>query len=222
MPHGRLDDEPSLDPIAPAGYSGSRLGPDTFASQSAYGTIPNYNEPYGETLQQPANVPWDSYGMGSLAYDPFAQDIPFMVPTVDMQPGWSAFGLNDFTLSAHEPFDFDLGMTGFGMNPTIFDPFPQALDQPWNGAQHVVPAPPAAIAAPPPAAPIAAPTPASSNRSACTYPSCGKTFRRAGDCRRHMLKHGPPRFICPLNGCTMPFTRADKLRDHLRQGHKIN
>jgi hypothetical protein len=112
-------------------------------------------------------------------------------------------------------------MTGFGMDPLISDPFFTGPNEPWNNAQHVVAPPPAPIAAPPPA-PIAATPPASGNRIACSSPGCGKTFRRAGDCRRHMLKHGPPRFICPLNGCTMPFTRADKLRDHLRQGHKIN
>jgi hypothetical protein len=206
--------------FALSGHSGSSLDPNTLPCQSTYGTITNY-EHYGGTLQQPADIPWDNHGMGSLAHDPFVQDVPSRVPTIAMHPGWGAFGPNDFALSGHEPLDFDLVMTGFGMDPLISDPFFTGPNEPWNNAQHVVAPPPAPIAAPPPA-PIAATPPASGNRIACSSPGCGKTFRRAGDCRRHMLKHGPPRFICPLNGCTMPFTRADKLRDHLRQGHKIN
>lgn len=49
---------------------------------------------------------------------------------------------------------------------------------------------------------------------------CPKPFRRPGDYRRHMRKHEKPRFKCPDIDCDKTFYRADKLRDHLRQGHK--
>ena len=58
-------------------------------------------------------------------------------------------------------------------------------------------------------------------RIRCTAPGCSKTFRRVGDCRRHMRKHQAPKLICIVEGCDMKFTRLDKVRDHLRQGHKI-
>ena len=49
---------------------------------------------------------------------------------------------------------------------------------------------------------------------------CRGTFRRPGDFRRHMRKHGQPRYKCLMFDCDKTFYRADKLRDHLRQGHK--
>ena len=58
-------------------------------------------------------------------------------------------------------------------------------------------------------------------RIRCTAPGCSKTFRRVGDCRRHMRKHQAPKLNCIVEGCDMKFTRLDKVRDHLRQGHKI-
>ena len=35
-----------------------------------------------------------------------------------------------------------------------------------------------------------------------------------------MRKHGQPRYKCLMFDCDKTFYRADKLRDHLRQGHK--
>ncbi|KAF1940040.1 hypothetical protein EJ02DRAFT_456391 [Clathrospora elynae] len=49
---------------------------------------------------------------------------------------------------------------------------------------------------------------------------CPQTFRRAGDYRRHMKKHTTPCYKCAVFDCDMTFYRADKLRDHLKQGHK--
>jgi hypothetical protein len=161
--------------------------------------------------------------MGSLANDPFAQDVPSMVPTIAMQPGRGAFGPNDFALSAHEPLNFDLGMTGFGMDPLFPDPFFPALNEPWNDTQlqHVVAAPPAAIAAPPSAAPIQVAAPARTGPLTCPR-GCHGTFGRPGDFRRHMKKHEAPRFRCIFHDCAKTFYRFDKLRAHVQKGHKSN
>ncbi|KAI1510252.1 hypothetical protein Ptr86124_010698 [Pyrenophora tritici-repentis] len=59
-------------------------------------------------------------------------------------------------------------------------------------------------------------------RVRCEHPSCNKTFRRTGDCRRHMRKHNPIRaYSCVVDECRMKFYRLDKLRDHARDGHNI-
>jgi uncharacterized Zn-finger protein len=49
---------------------------------------------------------------------------------------------------------------------------------------------------------------------------CKETFLRPGDYRRHMKKHDPPKFKCAIYSCDKTFYRGDKLRDHLKQGHK--
>jgi hypothetical protein len=49
---------------------------------------------------------------------------------------------------------------------------------------------------------------------------CPGSFRRPGDYRRHMRKHEQPRYKCPKFDCDKTFYRADKMRDHVRQGHK--
>ncbi|KNG49952.1 transcription factor c2h2 [Stemphylium lycopersici] len=58
-------------------------------------------------------------------------------------------------------------------------------------------------------------------RISCEFPGCTKTFRRPGDFRRHMRKHQPANLKCIVDDCDMKFYRLDKLRDHIRQGHKI-
>jgi hypothetical protein len=64
-------------------------------------------------------------------------------------------------------------------------------------------------------------TQTSDNNGAHRCPhGCRGTFRRDGDYRRHMRKHVKPRYRCPVMDCDMTFYRADKMRDHLRQGHK--
>jgi hypothetical protein len=54
----------------------------------------------------------------------------------------------------------------------------------------------------------------------CTEAGCDQTFRRSGDYRRHMMKHRTPPFRCIMVDCSYTFYRLDKLRDHIKQGHK--
>jgi hypothetical protein len=58
-------------------------------------------------------------------------------------------------------------------------------------------------------------------RVVCSHLGCNKSYLRAGDCRRHMRDHGPPRFPCTEVGCGMQFRRRDKLCQHLRQRHHL-
>jgi hypothetical protein len=68
--------------------------------------------------------------------------------------------------------------------------------------------------------PVVSATPAHSQRVACSFNGCDKTFVRAADCRRHMRNHtGAYDHSCDVNGCGKAFTRADKLRDHKRRRH---
>jgi hypothetical protein len=78
-----------------------------------------------------------------------------------------------------------------------------------------------AIAAPPPA-PINVPQQPLQTRITCSHPGCYKSYVRPGDCRRHMLKHGASQFRCIFRNCDRSFHRADKLREHLKNGHKFN
>jgi hypothetical protein len=192
-----------LDPIALSGHSWSSLDPNIFTYQSALDPAPLSSHP-----QHYAGL--DTWDVGQQGL-------------CSSQPSFSALpGHIDFGNFIDQPTAFPWSTNAFDFNPLTRTP------QPW--VPHTQTMMPPALDEPPfvfdhwvePQQFVAAPPPAPSNRIACSSPGCGKTFRRAGDCRRHMLKHGPPRFICPLNGCTMPFTRADKLRDHLRQGHKID
>ncbi|KAH5209234.1 hypothetical protein HBI82_167500 [Parastagonospora nodorum] len=73
----------------------------------------------------------------------------------------------------------------------------------------------------PPTIPSVGTTSTPAQRITCSFAGCGRSFVRAGDCRRHMLKHGPPKFKCAVIECDMTFHRADKLRAHMKQGHKI-
>jgi hypothetical protein len=50
---------------------------------------------------------------------------------------------------------------------------------------------------------------------------CRGTFGRPSEYRRHMTKHQGRSFNCTQPGCVKSFHRGDKLRDHLRQAHKI-
>jgi hypothetical protein len=70
-------------------------------------------------------------------------------------------------------------------------------------------------------APIGAPPTIDQERFACTA-GCNKTFGRTGDWRRHMGKHALPKFQCIIIGCDKRFYRKDKLKAHVRQGHKMN
>ncbi|KAH8725581.1 hypothetical protein GQ44DRAFT_826399 [Phaeosphaeriaceae sp. PMI808] len=89
---------------------------------------------------------------------------------------------------------------------------PQANLMPAVPLQHVLAAPSSA--------PVIPPHPTTSEHHRCPK-GCTETFRRAGDYRRHMLKHDSPRFKCVVIDCSRTFYRADKLRSHIKQGHKL-
>jgi hypothetical protein len=57
-------------------------------------------------------------------------------------------------------------------------------------------------------------------RITCSFAGCGRTFARAGDCRRHMGKHAAPTFRCIFLECGELFYRKDKALDHATKGHK--
>ncbi|KAL8785427.1 MAG: hypothetical protein Q9213_003357 [Squamulea squamosa] len=60
------------------------------------------------------------------------------------------------------------------------------------------------------------------DRLSCSFPGCKTTCARAGDLRRHRLKHGPgpKQFSCPTPGCSRVgvngFDRKDKMQSHLK------
>ncbi|KAF2846627.1 hypothetical protein T440DRAFT_541034 [Plenodomus tracheiphilus IPT5] len=51
---------------------------------------------------------------------------------------------------------------------------------------------------------------------------CPGTFGRPSEYRRHMKKHAPHDFRCPVIDCHRTFYRADKMLEHFNKGHKIN
>jgi hypothetical protein len=58
--------------------------------------------------------------------------------------------------------------------------------------------------------------------NALTCPlGCRGTFGRPSEYRRHCKKHEGRSYPCMQPGCSRSFHRKDKLRDHLRQCHKI-
>ncbi|EUC43366.1 hypothetical protein COCMIDRAFT_100992 [Bipolaris oryzae ATCC 44560] len=61
---------------------------------------------------------------------------------------------------------------------------------------------------------------ANNNRISCRIGRCAVTFGRIGERNRHEKKHQSPKYRCVFSDCDKTFYRADKLRDHLRQGHK--
>ena len=64
----------------------------------------------------------------------------------------------------------------------------------------------------------------------CLWAGCeGRAFDRLADLKRHDLRihhPAPPLFDCPVAGCNRVgrdgLPREDKLRDHLRDRHKID
>ncbi|CAO2653404.1 Nn.00g028150.m01.CDS01 [Neocucurbitaria sp. VM-36] len=50
---------------------------------------------------------------------------------------------------------------------------------------------------------------------------CPRSLARPADYRRHMEKHGRPKFKCAIYDCNKTFYRKDKLQAHHRQGHKL-
>ena len=111
------------------------------------------------------------------------------------------------------------------------DPFPTLPSYSTAGLGHVcrsiapAPAPDvvqANIIAPPSRASTVVRRRTVGPRFQCNIDGCTKSYRRVGDCRRHMRKHQAPNLRCVVEGCNMKFDRMDKLRDHVRQGHKMN
>ena len=64
-----------------------------------------------------------------------------------------------------------------------------------------------------------APAPTTDAASIRCPEGCPETFGRNEEMRRHMKKHGTPRFKCPIYDCPMTFYRKDKLKDHAKKGH---
>jgi hypothetical protein len=64
------------------------------------------------------------------------------------------------------------------------------------------------------------PQPSGQNLLTCPH-GCRGSFSRPGEYRRHMKKHRTHQHMCPQPGCGKTFYRMDKVRDHLRQLHKI-
>jgi hypothetical protein len=134
-----------------------------------------------------------------------------------MQPTLSDF--NNFTTVEPAQWVPNWTAEGFITNQHAEQPLPPTPATPqFNfaakaGRQQPMPTP----------LPTAFNTPALTRQQRLTCPQgCTKTFGRPGDFRRHMLKHGPPKFKCVVLECERTFHRADKLRQHIKQGHKIN
>jgi hypothetical protein len=112
--------------------------------------------------------------------------------------------------------EFTLGLVDNQIQPALMPnitaPSYEQQMLPDMGTAQLFPAPNPIMA---PAAPPAAAPSTGEERIRCPK-GCRATFLRGGDYRRHMQMHTTPRYKCP----DMTFYRADKLRDHARQGHK--
>ncbi|KAF2732707.1 hypothetical protein EJ04DRAFT_578138 [Polyplosphaeria fusca] len=104
----------------------------------------------------------------------------------------------------------------------VFNPFDEVANSrvglPTINQNSATPLPISPLSTPSSSTPTRTPVP-------CTYPSCHATFARLPDLDRHIMgKHsvGPKRYPCPGFSCTKAFARSDKLRDHLKQGHKLD
>ncbi|KAJ6283452.1 hypothetical protein J3E71DRAFT_341165 [Bipolaris maydis] len=62
------------------------------------------------------------------------------------------------------------------------------------------------------------PTVNNNNSISCRW--CAAIFGRNGERNRHEKKHLAHKYRCMFSDCDKTFYRPDKLRDHLRQGHK--
>jgi hypothetical protein len=144
---------------------------------------------------------------------------------------WASFdAFNDFgylTAPSSEPWPFDIITPGF----TDYDYTLPAVENQLNipirpdvqndFLTHLAPS---GIFAEPSGqpAPTVTLSAAQEERFSCTTEGCNKTFGRAGDWRRHMGKHTSPKFKCIMIDCDKTFYRKDKLKAHVRQGHKMD
>jgi hypothetical protein len=64
----------------------------------------------------------------------------------------------------------------------------------------------------------------SSNDSQSRCDECKQSFKSSRDWVRHLktaLRHNPPRFGCPINGCSRRYTRKDNLLRHCETQHSL-
>ncbi|KAF1850426.1 uncharacterized protein K460DRAFT_412133 [Cucurbitaria berberidis CBS 394.84] len=142
------------------------------------------------------------------------------------QFGASPFGTESQDISTNLPLE-DVGFDALPMSSawmtqnTAQAPTPNYLhDQPIMPVTSEAQPGPLSNPITAPAA-SAVPQTTASDRMNCPN-GCAGTFRRPGDYRRHMRKHASPRFKCMMYDCDKTFYRADKLRDHIKRGHKFN
>jgi uncharacterized Zn-finger protein len=164
---------------------------------------------------------WRFPGLTNTTVGPstFANNSLAFHPGPDNAAGSSSFGeptffpdyFNYYDVPQYSHFpSFNTDITYNAQNVAV-PAYPHQLNA---GAGPMMPQAPASLA------PAAPPVTADEILHHCTK-GCRATFRREGDFRRHMKsKHGPPRYRCIDVDCDKKFYRADKLRDHIRQGHK--
>lgn len=173
----------------------------------------------------------DSYPMPT---DPL--DIPRTQPAFDSY--FETMTLSPYTQSLPDQLLYD-DRLGFVPNPQV--PTPSLLKEHWDPLFDVktpinlncrlpfVPAyPPKPVLSPVAAIPDPPPAPQSAQRpdkpNAC--PSCGNTFTRSADLKRHYTSvHYPTYRDCPIENCSRKgsngFPRQDHLNEHLRSCHHV-
>ena len=172
----------------------------------------------GEAPVETTGIPeiW-TWGNQSNAYDLNGNFQDSLLPP-------QSFGIN----GGSTPMGFDL------QNPIPEPHYIEHFQSADFGQLHLQQAPPAFVMpeqAVPPFQPVAAANSDlprmpqvqanTGDRLRCPL-GCAATFGRPGDYRRHMRKHERPRYRCAVIDCDMQFARFDKLRDHLRQGHRLS
>jgi hypothetical protein len=146
--------------------------------------------------------PWNSIPGDFNIFERPASDIAFQ----NVFPMENQYGGHAFLPRMLE----DGGLDGFLAGPSDFATPASAAPQPSSALYN----PPSAVAIPAQARPQRPQNKQAGNELLTCPKGCEKTFRRAGDFRRHMKKHSPPMYRCPFNGCDRTFYRKDKAFDH--------
>lgn len=202
--HWHTDPASLCEPITP------HIGPAQAANETSRHGLPSYDN----------NAGWEnSFPVSDL---PNQVNLPASLGWI---PSWGS------TFDAQGLLHVDPWMTQ-SVNASEFDEY-QTVAFPESGLfTHSTVVTPAVFQpiAPAPAAlrllqqqhqAVATPAQIPTSRIPCGHAGCNKTFKSVGDCRRHMRKHKEPTLNCVVVDCDRHFTRMDKLRDHLRQGHKM-